>query len=315
MNANAIRFGGAMLALLTLALPARDPAAADAQAERAAKTSKTIELSGDYTMPIVLNGKTATVKVAADALKWPIYNSSLATELDLKSGPFGGTGKTEEGEKVTIRSKIIRGQYGSKKKRQRALWTNRNDFTGFDGVVGPTGIGYDVVRFKRHDPAPGERIITHPLRSFPFFGLVTATFEMEIAGERVGVDFNLDRADTLVNASTGKLLADHYGGVLSGDPVIYALFNGKNRPGRRLVLARPLSIDGLDVGNVAVRIRPEARSSIPDATIVPDPDEIVVTANKKKKPTYHMTLGTDYLRSCSSVTFDLRARSVALSCL
>jgi len=284
------------------------------KAKRANKAGKTIEISGDYTIPIQINGKTARVKVAADALKWPIYNGSFANALNLKSGPFKGKGKTQEGDGFTVSSKVIRGQYGDSKKRQRALWTERDDFTGFDGVVGPTGIGYDVVRLKLRAAAPGEHRITHPLRSFPFFGLVTASFEIEVAGERVDMDFNLDRADTLVNASTGKLLADHYGGALSGDPVSYALYNGKIRPGRRLLLTRPFLIDGLDVGNIAVRIRPEAKSNIPDSTVVPDPDEIVVTANSRKKPRYSITLGTDYLKNCSSITYDLRAKTVALSC-
>ncbi len=285
-----------------------------AQAKRGDKPLKTIEISGDYIIPIVVKGKSARLKVAADALKWPILNGGFANALALKSGPFKGKGKTEEGDSFTISSKVVRSQYGDSRKRQRALWADRDVFTGFDGVVGPTGIGYDVVRMTLRAASPGDRVITHPLRSFPFFGLVSAAFEIEIAGERVGVDFNLDRHDTLVNASTGKLLADHYGGALSGDPVQYRLFNSTSRPGRRLVLTRPFLIDGYSVGDIAVRIRPEAKSSIPDSTVVPDPDEIVVTANTKKKPRYAITLGTDYLKNCSSITYDLRAKTVALAC-
>ncbi len=301
------RIASATLLATLLALPERQAIGRD-------KPLKKIELSGDYTIPIVINGKTARVKVAADALKWPILNGGFATALELKSGPFKGKGKTEEGDQFTISSKIVRNQYGDSKKKQRALWVNRDAFKDFDGVVGPTGIGYDLVRMTLRGAAPGEHVITHPLRSFPFFGLVAAAFEIDVAGERVWVDFNLDRHDTLVNASTGKLLADHYGGALSGDPVNYRLFNSKIRPGRRLVLTRPFLIDGYTIGDIAVRIRPEAKSSIPDSTVVPDPDEIVVTANAKKKPRYAMTLGTDYLKNCSSITYDLRAKTVALSC-
>ena len=80
------------------------------------------------------------------------------------------------------------------------------------------------------------------------------------------------------------------------------------------MLSRPFLIDGYSVGDIAVRIRPEAKTGIPDSSVAPDPDEIVVTANAKKKPRYAMTLGTDYLKNCSSITFDLRAKTVALSC-
>lgn len=302
----------AILFSVMLAVP--HSAAIGGQSKRDGKPGQTIELSGDYIIPMVLNGKTARVKVAADGLKWPILNGGFATALALKSGPFKGKGKTEEGDQFSINSKIVRNQYGDTKKKQRALWVNRDAFTEFDGVVGPSGIGYDVVRMKLRAAAPGEHVITHRLRSFPFVGLVTASFEIDVAGERVGVDFNLDRHDTLVNASTGKLLADHYGGALSGDPVKYRLFNSDIRPGRRLVLTRPFLIDGYDVGDIAVRIRPEAKTAIPDSTIVPDPEEIVVTANAKKKPRYAITLGTDYLKNCSSITYDLRAKTVALSC-
>jgi len=69
-----------------------------------------------------------------------------------------------------------------------------------------------------------------------------------------------------------------------------------------------------DAGDIAVRIKPDAATSIPDANAVADPDEIVVTAKSKKKPRYSISLGTEYLKNCSSITYDLRAKTVALSC-
>ena len=298
----------AALSSLTLAIPYDQTIARD-------KTSgKTIEFTESYSTVVVIGGKTVQLKVAADAFKWPILNASLASALELKSGPFKGTGKNDEGQKVAIKSKVVRSQYGDSKKRQRALWSDRDLFSGVDGVVGPTGLGYEIVRMKLRPAMPGETVVTHPLRSFPLIGLAAAFFQIDIAGERVNVDFNLERRDTLVNASTGKLLADTYGGALSGDPVTYTLFDGKRRPGRRLVLERPFVIDGRAAGDLAVRIRPDATTSIPDSTAVPDPDEIVVTAKSKKKPRYWVSLGTDYLQKCSSITYDLRAKTVALSC-
>ena len=99
-------------------------------------------------------------------------------------------------------------------------------------MVGPTGIGYDVVRMTLRPAAtPGERVITHPLRSFPFWLAWSPPPSRSTSPVNAfGVDYNLDRHDTLVNASTGKLLADYYGGALSGDPVKYALFNSNIRP-------------------------------------------------------------------------------------
>ena len=104
----------ATLLAIMLVLPDRQAIGGD-------KLLKKIELSGDYTIPIVIKGKTARLKVAADALKWPILNGSFASALALKAGLFKGKGKTDEGDQFTVNSKVVRNQYGASKKKQRAI--------------------------------------------------------------------------------------------------------------------------------------------------------------------------------------------------
>jgi hypothetical protein len=75
-----------------------------------------------------------------------------------------------------------------------------------------------------------------------------------------------------------------------------------------------MDIGGLPLNSLLVRV-----SDFGDATQIKDADaadsdEIIVTAASKKKPKYQMTLGSDFLSRCSSLTFDYKVKQVQMSC-
>jgi hypothetical protein len=104
------------------------------------------------------------------------------------------------------------------------------------------------------------------------------------------------------------------GGTWAGDAREEPLDFGVVRPVRPLTLARGLPITGLGLGKLLVRTQDHRGSAQLPAENGPDPDEIVVTANSRQKPRYILTLGRDWLASCSSMTWDNRLRVLALSC-
>jgi ABC-type hemin transport system ATPase subunit len=75
-----------------------------------------------------------------------------------------------------------------------------------------------------------------------------------------------------------------------------------------------MDIGGLPLRGLLVRI-----SDFGDATTIKnseevDGDEIVVTAQSKKKPRHALSLGRGFLEQCSSLTFDYTIQQVKMSC-
>ena len=88
------------------------------------------------------------------------------------------------------------------------------------------------------------------------------------------------------------------------------------RPVRHLGLATPLRIGPLALTDMLVRTGDFGSvAAIADKDAPPaDPDEIVVTGEKKQKRRLRLDVGRDYLDRCSSIVFDKQARTLTLSC-
>ena len=122
-----------------------------------------------------------------------------------------------------------------------------------------------------------------------------------------------DRRVTLATAGAARLLSQAYGGELTGAAFAIRADFGIDRPARHLVLKSPFVVGGLTIRQVDVRTADYGSvTGIADANA--DPSEIVVTAGKKTKARYWLTLGADALAICSSVTFDKARREIDFSC-
>ncbi|MBV7257610.1 hypothetical protein KCG44_12530 [Pacificimonas sp. WHA3] len=125
--------------------------------------------------------------------------------------------------------------------------------------------------------------------------------------------FTFDSPETMVTASTGAVLAHTYRGRMVGDPRPVNLEMGFERSVREMDVERPIQIGQFALHNVVVRTRDTGSTrGIPDDDH--DPNEIVVTGNRKKTATHGIVIGTENLADGSSLTYDKAAMTIRPSC-
>lgn len=267
-----------------------------------------LELSGDSTIVVTIEGQSFKLLVDPDIGASRVLNADAATKLGLKGSMIGGRHMVGP-IKLTANSNVLSYDFGDVKDKQRTFWFTEGAATKIaDGTVSPAALPYPVVRFKLREAVDGEQVYTLPLVDDG----KNATFM--VGQNAVAVGFNLARNETLVTASTGVLIADTYQGVFVGDSVSTLIRYGVKRPTRPLKITQAISIGGLPLDQMLVRVSDFGDASqIADSADI-DQDEIVVTAVSKKKPRYMMTLGRDFLSRCSALTFDAKAKQVQMRC-
>lgn len=267
-----------------------------------------LELSGDSTIVVTIEGQSFKLLVDPDIGASRVLNADAATKLGLKGSMIGGRHMVGP-IKLTANSNVLSYDFGDVKDKQRTFWFTEGAATKIaDGTVSPAALPYPVVRFKLREAVDGEQVYALPLVDDG----KNATFM--VGQNAVAVGFNLARNETLVTASTGVLIADTYQGVFVGDSVSTLIRYGVKRPTRPLKITQAISIGGLPLDQMLVRVSDFGDASqIADSADI-DQDEIVVTAVSKKKPRYMMTLGRDFLSRCSALTFDAKAKQVQMRC-
>jgi hypothetical protein len=165
----------------------------------------------------------------------------------------------------------------------------------------------------------GERTVALPMvDGGGLFGRLSGVFaQIVIGGQPVRVRFDPYHPRTTVTANAASLIAEAQHGTLTGvaEPVVIAF--GIARPVRTMTLATPLAVGPLRLATLGVRAGDVgSAASIAEADAAPpDPDEIVVTAKRKRDPKHdRLTLGADVLDRCSAIVFDQPAKQVRLTC-
>ena len=188
---------------------------------------------------------------------------------------------------------------------------------GAEVALGPQALPWRRVRFHLRPARPGERRISLPIVRE---NLISTVVRFRIGRQEVRLGFAPGRPTSVATAGAGALLAETHGGLLSEERQQIRLATGIERPVRPMRLARPLSIEGLTIGQLVVRTRDfGGETSLPGLEAEDDwaaPGEVVVTARGAASPAvYYIMLGADALAPCSSITFDNERRRVELSCL
>ncbi len=271
-------------------------------------SNRVLELSGDYTIDVKINGQSFKLLVDPDIGSSRVLNADASTKLGLKGSMIGGRHMVGP-VKLTANSNVLNYDFGDVKDKKRTFWFAQGAATDrAAGTISPAALPYPIVRFQLRPAVAGEKLYILPLSD----GGNNA--KLMVGENAIAVGFNLLRNDTLVTASTGVLIADAYQGGFSGDSVSTMIRFGVERPTRPLKLKQAINIAGLPLNQMLVRVSDFGDASqIADAADV-DQDEIVVTAASKKKPRYMMTLGRDFLSRCSALTFDSKAGQVQMSC-
>lgn len=195
-------------------------------------------------------------------------------------------------------------------------WFDAPMVEGADVAVGPADLPYGQVRFRLRPARPGERRLSFPVVRE---NLISTVVRFRIGRQEVRLGFAPDRPTSVATAAAGALLAGTNGAAIGERRDRVRLVAGRTRPVRAMRLARPLSIEGLQLRDLMVRTRDfGGETGLPglDAPGVGgNSEEVVVTARGQASPAiYYIMLGADLLAPCSSITFDNRRRRVVLSC-
>ena len=269
---------------------------------------KILELSGDFTVPLIIEGKPMRLRVDPDIGSSRALNAEAAQALGLKEGMIRGVHMVGP-VKLTAGSRTINIDYGVQKAKDRVFWfLDRAASSAGDGIIAPTALPHDIVIFNLRAPQANERQFSLPLSSSG------GNAWLMVGTERVAVGFNLLRDETLATASTGNLFAATNQGAFAEQQKLEIIRFGVERPVRSIKLGLPLDVGGRALNEILVRV-----ADFGDASAIPenqaaDEDEIVVTAKSKKKPNYSMALGRTFLSQCSSLTYDFKAKLVRFSC-
>jgi len=293
-------------ALPTLALPALLGAA---PAERVVQSGTLI--------PATIGGQSARILIDPGAPSLALVTQDVATRAQLEPGPLA-LNYLVGPVRVRGRTAVVRVDFGNGEERKRIGWTERPFVPGIDGSVGPGGLKDDVVRFVLRTADADDRDYTLPMvdgggllgGAAGLFGQVT------VDGAPVRIRFDLRRRENLTSAGLAGTLARLHDGRLSDDRRLQPIVFGVERPVRTLTLAHPLVIGPLSITTIAARTTDFGNAEgIAKEGEAADPDEVVVTAKgKRDRRGDRLTIGSDALAGCSSITFDKPAKLIRLRC-
>jgi hypothetical protein len=267
-----------------------------------------LELSGDYIIDVKINSEPFKLAVDPDIGGSRVLNFGAASTLRLKGSMIGGVHRVGP-VKLSANSNVLSYDFGGHKDKKRTFWFKDTSATSLaDGSISASALPYKIVRFRLKPAVEGEMIYTLPLSDGGNNALLT------VGGTEIAVGFNLRRDETLVAASTGVLISESFEGRLNGPAVPSMIRYGVERPTRLMELSKPMDIGGLPLAKLLVRISDFGDASQIKEADAADQDEIIVTADSKRKPKHMMALGRDFLASCSTLTFDYRLKQVQMSC-
>lgn len=272
------------------------------------------ELGEDRVITVTINGRETQIEVAPNGADSPIVAPIVAEELGLKGSMIGGV-RMVGNTRFSARSNVASlGFEARKPEKRRVFWFEQPWGKLGEGRIGPATLPEAIVTFRIAPSAAGEQVISLPMDDQGLRGMVT---HFTVGDERVAAYFSFERGETMMPASTGVLLANAYGGKLTGEPQEIPIELGVSRPVQPMVFDSPIMLGTLPVTSFVVRTKDTGSiGDIPleaDAPI--DESEIVVTADSKRKVRHHIIVGLDSLQGCSTLTFDKPAKRIRLSCL
>lgn len=275
-------------------------------------------LRGDNTITLWLNGQQVRLEVSAEAFGLPVVNPDTAAQALLvadgrRGWRFGPV--VVEGE--TTSAPV---DFGAGPLPLAVSWSDRPVSDKADGVIGVHHMPYARVTFVFHEPAPGEVLQRFPLRRTGGDSNTRLGTEVVVGKRKLMMIFVPERRENLVTAPTANFIATHReGGFQPGSQGIVVMDFGVERPTRMMRIAEPILLGGLALERFAVRIedygepRRVGEIAVDDPRF--DPDTILVSRRKGRgKPDLLTRIGRDQIAHCSSITYDLRAEEIRLSC-
>lgn len=281
----------------------------------AADQPTSMTLSGDNIVSVTINGEQVRIKADPAYSGLVTVNPDVVARARLKPSMIGAMHFVGP-VRLTFRSDAAKLDYGFGVSKRRVMWPDRPIVSGVDGIAGPNALPWSRLTFTTGPKADGEQEIDLPLEVSGPFGLRGSITKLRLGDQEINAWFSLMLPQSLATAGLGAELARTNGGEMTGTAHSALIRFGIERPVRTMRLSTPLLIGGRPLTELGVRMADFGdASSIPEAGAKADPDEIVVTAEKKGKRDYSLLLGRDFLSGCSSITYDFPAELIRLSCV
>lgn len=275
----------------------------------------------DFVVDTVVRGQPVRLRVDPGAPWYVLLNASAAKRLGLVGtrgatfavGPMRLKGKTRS-EKITFGTVIA---------SRPVIWFKGEAVKGVDGVVNPANVPHDRVTLRFGTPSSAEKIIELPMRFDQERGLY---YELSFGGQIILTRFSLQDELTTATGAAASVIAKRRNGLWEGDIFTHPVRYGIVRPVRKMVLGQPLSVNGLPLSKLTVRVSddrgsyylPEQQVAVADVEDeAPDEDDVVVTGKRGRiygAPHFWLMIARDNLSRCSSISYDIGAKRLRLSC-
>jgi hypothetical protein len=288
-------------------------------------------LSGDDIIDVQIEGQPVRLQVRPDTYGFVTLNAEAGTRLALNFDKVAvAFGYRIGPNMVETPTKVLRINLGAKDEKNRIAWATRHQATTVaDGIISPTSLPYKRVTFNLRETvqAPVQQY-TLPLDNFGFLGIEGIGTTVKTGKAKVQVKFSLTNPDNLIDASTANWFANWRGGAFVDAPKELEIAFGIKRPVRRLQISEAIAVGPFMLNSMLARtgdngdvsgIKSDMAEDVPAVTDVPskvDADEIVVTGKKQKDEnnTIPVTLGSDFLKSCTALTYDFDKREIRMMC-
>ena len=269
--------------------------------------------------PGIVTGHIAGVEgrfqIDPGATAMPLISSDWAEKARLKGGMIGVIYLVGP-ERVRNRTAVTEFDVDGVADKRRIGWTDRPYTLEADGVIGPGGLDAPVIRFILRPPLEGERTVSLPMTGQGgMAGRWAELFaQIDVNGQPMRVRFDPYNSRTLATANAAARMAAVHGGLMTEERANVEIAFGIERPVRTMRLTNPLAIGPLTISELGVRVSDHG-SAAGIREEIQDPDEIIVTGQKKQGPDRdRLSIGADLLVRCSSITFDKPAQSIRLTC-
>jgi hypothetical protein len=273
----------------------------------------------EFVVETLVRGQPVRLKVDPGAPWYVLLNGSAAKRIGLVGtrgatfavGPMRLKGKTRS-EKFTFGTIIA---------SRPVIWFKGESIRGADGIVNPANVPRDRVTMRLGMPSSGEKIIELPMRFDRERGLY---HELSFGGQIILTRFTLQDDLTTATGAAASVIAKRRNGLWEGDVFTYPVRYGISRPVRKMVLGEPLSVNGLSLSKLTVRVSddrgsyylPEQQAAV--ARIEDeDEDDVVVTGERGRiygAPHFWLMIARDNLNRCSSISYDNAAKRLRMSC-
>lgn len=219
--------------------------------------------------------------------------------------------------KIRGQQRLTKVSLGGRTHNKLVEWYQTDKHKFGEAQAGPYAIPAPVIRFTLRPAQPGETRFSMPLVTDDERRI--ASTRMVFGKTKVYFAFAPHFETTLASAGAGSVIAQNQGGEFVGDPKPVIVAYNVARPARPVQLKTPIRFGPVALSKFLVRSRDygntnaikEAKS--PDAN---EEEEIVVQAKRKgTNPEYFVYVGNDFLKNCSSITYDKPGQTITLSCL